>query len=67
MDKRITRFSNLREMKLAEYRAWQNLPGSERVLAAMEISFELYSLKDQRLEDAPGLRRTFVRLKRPSS
>jgi hypothetical protein len=59
MDKRITRYSSLKAMKSDEYRAWQCLPGSERVRAVMELNLDLYAMKG-RVADAPRLQRTLI-------
>jgi hypothetical protein len=63
MDKRITRFSSLDEMKAAQIASWQKLPGSERIRAVMDITTELYKLKNKG-RDVPRLQRTLIRLKR---
>jgi hypothetical protein len=63
MDKTITRFNSLQAMKSDEYRAWQRLPGSERIRAVMELNLDLYAMKRQ-VADAPRLQRTVVSLQR---
>jgi len=59
MDKGITRYSSLKAMKSDEYRAWQCLPGSERIRAVMELNLDLYAMKG-RVADAPRLQRTLI-------
>lgn len=66
MDKKITRYHSLKEMKADEYRSWQRLPGSERIRAVMDLNLELYALKGQ-TADAPRLQRTVVRVQRRPS
>ena len=63
MDKTITRYKSLRAMKLDEYRAWQRLPGSERIRAVMDLNLELQALKGG-AADVPRLQRTIVRIQR---
>jgi hypothetical protein len=63
MDKRITRFNSLEEMKAAQIDAWQKLSGSERIRAVTDITTELYKLKNKG-RDVPRLQRTLIRLKR---
>ena len=63
MDKRITRYKSPNAMKVDEYRAWQRLPGSERIRAVMDLNLELYAMKGQ-AADAPRLQRTIVRFQR---
>jgi hypothetical protein len=65
MDKRITRYKNLHTMKADEIRAWQRLPGSERIRAVMDLNLELYAMKGQ-AADAPRLQRTLIRFQRRS-
>lgn len=66
MDKRITRYKSLHAMKADEYRAWQRLPGSERIRAVMDLNLELYALKGQ-AADAPRLQRTIIGFQRRTS
>ncbi|NNM61301.1 MAG: hypothetical protein HKM03_03960 [Steroidobacteraceae bacterium] len=66
MDKTITRFNSLNAMKADEYRAWQRLPGRERIRAVMDLNLDLYALKG-RAVDAPRLQRTVVSLQRRTS
>ena len=63
MDKTITRFNSLKAMKSDEYRAWQRLPGRERIRAVMELNLDLYAMKKP-AADAPRLQRTVVSLQR---
>jgi hypothetical protein len=63
MDKTITRFSSLKAMKSDEYRAWQRLPGRERIRAVMDLNLDLYAMKRQ-AADAPRLQRAVVSLQR---
>jgi hypothetical protein len=63
MDKRITRYKSLDAMKADEYRAWQRLPGSERIRAVMDLNLELSAIKGQ-VADAPRLQRTLIRFQR---
>lgn len=63
MDKRITRYGSLKAMKSDEYRAWQGLPGSERIRAVMDLNLDLYAMKGQ-AADAPRLQRTVIRFQR---
>ncbi len=50
-------------MKSDEYRAWQRLPGRERIRAVMELNLDLYAMKNQ-AADPPRLQRTVVSLQR---
>jgi len=66
MDKRITRYRNLDDMKADEYRAWTRVSGSERLRAVMELSTATYQLQG-RISDVPRLQRTLVRIQRSRS
>ena len=63
MDKTITRFNSLKAMKSDEYRAWQRLPGRERIREFMDLNLDLYAMKRQ-AADAPRLQRTVVSFQR---
>jgi hypothetical protein len=66
MDKAIRKFASLDEMKADEYRAWQELPGHERMKAVAEITLAAYQLKEA-TADVRRLQRTLVHLQRPKS
>lgn len=63
MDKTITTFSSLEEMKAAELRDWQSLPGYERLRAAAEMSLAAYRMKGPS-NDVARIQRTLVHLQR---
>jgi len=50
-------------MKPDEYRAWQRLPGSERILSVMDLNLERYRMKGQ-FADARRLQSTAIRFQR---
>jgi hypothetical protein len=63
MNKEIRRFQSLDAMKADEYSAWRAVSPGERIRAAMDLSIELYGLKE-RTPDEQRLQRTLICLKR---
>ena len=69
MDKSIRKYNGLAgldEIKLEEYRYWQNRPVYERTDAVSELTQEAYALKGA-APDVPRLQRTLVRFERKRS
>ena len=64
MDKTISRYASLDEMKADEYRDWQQLPVHERMNAVAEITLAAYRMKEP-APDVRRLQRTLVHLQRP--
>ena len=65
MDKTIRKYGSFDEMKADEYREWQELPGYERLNAAVELSLALYQAKEPTRDVQSRLQRTLVHLQRP--
>ena len=63
MDKTITTFSSLEDMKAAELREWQSLPAYERLRAVSEMTLAAYRMKEPS-HDAARIQRTLVHLQR---
>ena len=63
MDKAITIFDSLEEMKADELRQWQSLPAHERLRAASELTLALYRMKEPD-RDVRRIQRTLVHLQR---
>jgi hypothetical protein len=64
MDKVISTYTNLDEMKADEYRYWQSRPVYERMDAVAEITLATYAMKGA-APDVPRLQRPLVRLPCP--
>jgi hypothetical protein len=64
MDKVITSYASLNELKADEYREWQRLPPHERMKAVAELTLAAYQMKEPAL-DVRRLQRTLVHLQRP--
>ena len=64
MEKTLRRISDVEDQKAEDYRYWQSVPGSERMRATWELSFEAYKLKGL-AHDGQRLQRTLVRIQRP--
>ena len=63
MDKTITTFASLDEIKAAELQEWQALPGHERLRAVAEMTLAAWRLKEP-LQDVDRIQRTLVHLQR---
>jgi hypothetical protein len=63
MDKTITIFDSLEEVKTAGLRDWQSLPAHQRLRAASELTLALYSMKEPE-RDVRRIQRTLVCLQR---
>ena len=63
MDKTITAFESLDELKTAELREWQSLPAHERLRAVSELTLALCRMKEPDREVRP-MQKTLVRLQR---
>jgi hypothetical protein len=63
MDKTITSYESLEELKAAELREWQALPAYERLRVVSELTLAVYRLKDPSL-DVPRLERTLIQVQR---
>jgi hypothetical protein len=63
VDKTITIFDSLEELKAAELRDWQSLPAHERLRAASELTLALYRMKEPE-RDVRRIQRTLVCLQR---
>ena len=63
MDKAITTFKSLEELKTEELRQWQSLPAHERLRAASELTLALYRMKEPN-RDVRRIQRTLVHLQR---
>ena len=63
MDKTITTFDSLEELKTTELRQWQSLPADERLRAVSEITLALYRMKEPE-PDVRRIQRTLVHLQR---
>jgi len=63
MNKTITAFSSLKEMKAAELREWQSLPAHERLRAVGEMTLAAYQMKDPS-QDVARIQRILVHLQR---
>lgn len=63
MDKTITTFASLEDMKAAELREWQALPAHERLRAVAEMTLAAYRMKDPS-DDVVRIQRTLVHLQR---
>ena len=66
MDKAISTYTSLGDMKADEYRDWQDLPDHERMSAVAEMTLAVYRMKEPAL-DVRRLQRTLVHLQRPKS
>jgi len=64
MNKTITTYESLDELKTAELREWQALPTHERLQAVSQLTLEALRMKEP-LFDVPRLQRTLVQLQRP--
>lgn len=67
MDKSITRFASLSDMRDAQLRDWQSRPGHERIAAISEVTTAAYALKKGEAPYVSRLQRTFVKIKRTQS
>ena len=63
MDKAITTFESLEDLKAEELRQWQSLPAHERLRAASELTLALYRMKEPD-RDVRRIQRTLVHLQR---
>lgn len=63
MDKTITIYASVHEMKAAELREWQLLPPHERLRAAFELTAAVYGMKEPS-QDVRRIQRTLVHLQR---
>jgi len=63
MDKAITTFESMEELKAAELREWQSLPAHERLRAVSELTLAFYRMKEPEL-DVRRIQRTLVHLQR---
>ena len=63
IDKTITVYSSLDEMKAVEHRQWQDLPAHERLRAVSELTLALYRMKEPD-RDVRRIQRTLVHLQR---
>jgi hypothetical protein len=63
MDKTIAIFDSLEELKAAELRDWQSLPGHQRLQAVSELTLALYRMKEPE-RDVRRIQRTIVCLQR---
>jgi hypothetical protein len=63
VDKAITTFESLEELKAEELRQWQSLPAYERLRAASELTLALYRMKEPD-RDVRRIQRTLVHLQR---
>lgn len=63
MNKAITIFESLEDLKFTELREWQELPAHERLRAVSELTLAAYRMKDP-LFHVPRLERTLVQLQR---
>jgi hypothetical protein len=63
VNKTITIFDTLEELKTAELREWQSLPAHERLHAASELTLALCRMKEPE-RDVRRIQRTVVRLER---
>jgi hypothetical protein len=63
VDKSITTFESLEELKAEELRQWQALPAHERLRAASELTLALYRMKEPD-RDVRRIQRTLVHLQR---
>jgi len=66
MDKAISTYTSLDDMKSDEYRDWQELPAHERMSAVAELTLAAYRMREPAL-DVRRLQRTLVHLQRPES
>ena len=66
MDRVISTYASLDDMKADEYREWQKLPAHERMNAVAEITLAAYQMKEP-APDVRRLQRTLVHLQRPES
>jgi hypothetical protein len=66
MDKAISTYTTLDQMKSDEYRDWQELPAHERMSAVAELTLAAYRMREPAL-DVRRLQRTLVHLQRPES
>ena len=66
MNEEIVAFASLEEMKTAELREWQALPGHERLRAVSELTLAAYRMKEPSL-DVRRIQRTLVHLQRAGS
>ena len=67
MDKTLHKFTSLEEMKAAELRDWQKLPGYDRINAAADLSMAAFGLKGAGSGAQPEFQRTLVRLQQPEA
>ena len=63
MDKAITIFASLEELKAAELREWQALPAYERLRAVSELTLAACRIKEP-AQNVRRLQRTLVHLER---
>jgi hypothetical protein len=63
VDKAITTFDSLQELKAEELRQWQSLPPHERLQATSELTLALYRMKEPD-RDVRRIQRTLVHLQR---
>jgi hypothetical protein len=66
VDKAITTFDSLEELKAEELRQWQSLPAHERLRATSELTLAFYRMKEPD-RDVRRIQRTLVHLQRPKS
>jgi hypothetical protein len=64
MDKVISTYASLDDMKADEYRDWQELPVHERMSMVVELTLAAYRMREPAL-DVRRLQRTLVHLQRP--
>jgi hypothetical protein len=64
MDKAISTYTSLDDMKADEYREWQALPAHERMRAVARMTIAAYRMKEPAL-NVRRLQRTLVHLQRP--
>lgn len=63
MDKTIVAYASFEEMKTAELREWQAMPGYERLRATAELTLAAYRMKEPS-HDVRRIQRTLVHLQR---
>ena len=66
MNKEIVAYASLDEMKTAELREWQALPGHARLRAVSELTLAAYRMKEPSC-DVRRIQRTLVHLQREKS
>jgi hypothetical protein len=66
MEKVVSTYQSLDDMKAGEYRDWQELPAHSRMRAVAEITLAAYQMREP-ANDVRRLQRTLVHLQRPKS